>query len=121
MLKLCDPVRLGFEVDFCFSVDFVVGVQFLLKVNDRLVSLIESVSQGNHDVSLFDQKLLVAIYLGLVLFKHFSFSLNLFELLIVLISDGFLLLLEGLPELCSLFHFLSSVEHLRVHHPNLFF
>ena len=52
--KLLDPVVLDFHALLSVSVDTVVSFQLFLQLDDSLISLIQSASQSNHDVSLLE-------------------------------------------------------------------
>jgi len=72
-------------------VNSIVSIQFLLKLNDSLISLIQSGSQSNHNVSLLEKQLLVTIYLGFVFFDLGTLFLDFLELLLVFLTDEALL------------------------------
>lgn len=113
--QLLNPRLLALHARFSLQSDPVVSVQLLLQLNDRFVSFIQSRSQSNHDVALFEQELFVAVYLGLSLLNLVALSLDLIQFDFVLLSDPFLLLFQRRSELGGVLDFFTSVQHLRVH------
>lgn len=86
-----------------------------MKLNDCLVSFIQPAGQGDHDISLFQQQLLVSVHLLLVLFDLDPFLLYLLHLLVEFHSHYSLLLLQSISELRQVLYLLTTNEDLRVH------
>ena len=83
-LELFDSIVLKLHALFGISVDSVVCLQFFLKLNDCFVSLVQSRSQSDHDVTLLQQQLFVSVYLLLVFFDLNTLLFYLLHLLVVL-------------------------------------
>ena len=52
--KLFDSIVLDLHALLSVSVDAIVGFQLFLQLDDSLISLVQSASQSNHDVSLLE-------------------------------------------------------------------
>jgi len=118
-LKLLYPEILEFHALFCVSIYSIICFQLFLELDDRFVSLIESWCQCNHDISLFQEELLVSINLLFIFLDLDSFLLNFLHPLIIFLSDHFLSFFECISKLWSIFNFLSTHEKLTVHSSNL--
>lgn len=112
--QFLDPLALMVQDVVHLLLDVVIRIQFLLQLENRIVSLVQSCSQRDHDVPLLQQELLVLVRLRLVLLDLLSLLLQLLKFLLVLLPDDLILLLQRTLELRSLFHFLSSNQHLRL-------
>ena len=120
-LKLFDSVVFKLHALLSVSVDSVVCFEFFLELNDCFVSLVQSGSQSDHDVSLLEQKLLVAVNLLFVFFYLNTFLFDFLHFLIVLFAYHALSFFESVSKLRSVFHFLATNEELAVHGSDLLF
>jgi len=102
-------------------VNAIVCIQFFLELDNCFITLVETGGQRDHDVSLFQQQLLVSVDLGLVFFDLNTLALNLAKFCIVFLPDLLLLLLKRNSKLLCLFNLLSSSEHLPVQRFDLVF
>ena len=114
-LQLFYPVILDLHALFCISIDLIICFKLLLQLNNSFISFIESWSQCNHDVSLFEKKLFISVNLLLVFFNLDTFFFNFLHFNIVLLANKPLSFLKCWSELWSVFYLLSSNEHLTVH------
>lgn len=112
---MLDSRLLSLDARFGLQSNPVIGVKLFLQLNDCLVSLVEAAREGDHDISLLQQELLVAVHLGLALLDLGPLALNLIQFRLVLLPYTLLLLLERRPKLRSVFDLLSAGQNLRIH------
>lgn len=93
VLQLGYPGVHVFNAELGLHGDAVISVKLLLQLNNGLISFVEARREGNHDVSLLQQQVLVPVHLGLPLFDLVPLSLDLVEFDLVFLSDEALLLL----------------------------
>ena len=112
---MLDSRLLSLYARFGLQSNPVVSVKLFLQLNDCLVSLVEATRECNHDISLLQQELLVAVHLGLPLLNLSPLALNLIQFRLVLLPYTLLLFLQRRPELRSVFDFLTAGQNLRIH------
>lgn len=55
VLQLHGPHGFGFDDLLRLSMDSIISIKFFLELDDSLVSLVESGSESDHDVSLLEE------------------------------------------------------------------
>ena len=111
-LQLLYPCLFLEHIVLSFHRYLVECVKFLLQLDDCLISLVESAGQGNHDVSLLEEELLVPVDLGLTFLELVSLALYFTQLDFILLSDDTLLLLKSRSELRGVLDLFTSCKHL---------
>mmetsp|Transcript_75187 Transcript_75187/g.233246 ORF Transcript_75187/g.233246 Transcript_75187/m.233246 type:complete len:339 (-) Transcript_75187:10-1026(-) len=88
---ICSPSWPHQVLFFQLSDPPVTGVELVLQANDGLVTFVQPLREGDHDVALLQEELLVAAHLSLVLLDRRALSLQLEELCCILRADPLLL------------------------------
>lgn len=65
----------------------VICIKFLLKLNNGLISFIKTRGKCNHDVALFQKKLLISVDLCFLLFNLGPLTFHLLKLLLIFHPD----------------------------------
>ena len=53
-LQLLDPRLFSLDARLCLQSNPVIRIKLLLQLNNRLISLVQTTCQGNHDVPLLE-------------------------------------------------------------------
>jgi len=114
-LQLLDAVLLGVVFDFKVFPYFGEVFDFLLQRNDGFVSLVQTGSECDHDVALFEQQLLVAVDLDLFLLNDLLLLVQFIEFVFVLHLDEFGFFLQHDAELRGVLNFASADEEFGLH------
>jgi len=99
----------------------IVSIQLFLQLNDSFIPFIQPTGQSYHDISLFQQQLLITIHLSFIFFNLLSFFFQFIQPILILFSNQLLLLLYSIPKLWSIFYFPSSDQQLTIHISDPFF
>ena len=113
--ELLDSGLFTLDARLGLKCDPVVSIELLLQLDNALISFIQSAGQGNHNVSLFEKQLLVAVNLCLAFFDSLALTLDFVQLCFILLSDAFLLFFQGRAELRSVFDHFTTRQNLRSH------
>lgn len=114
-LELLDARLLTLYAWLGLESDSIVSIKLFLKLDDGLISLVQSRGQCYHDVPLLKEKLFVPVNLSLPFLNLSALSFNLIQFNLVLLSYSFLLFFKGGPKLGGILDFLASCQHLWVH------
>mmetsp|Transcript_4805 Transcript_4805/g.17980 ORF Transcript_4805/g.17980 Transcript_4805/m.17980 type:complete len:263 (+) Transcript_4805:1829-2617(+) len=99
----------------------IVCIELLLQLENNLVSFVETSSEGNHYVSLFEKQVFVAIHLSLVLLDGLTLTFQLIQLVTVDSMNALVFLLQQLTEHWCFLNLFTTNQELTLHERNLFF
>mmetsp|Transcript_1429 Transcript_1429/g.5627 ORF Transcript_1429/g.5627 Transcript_1429/m.5627 type:complete len:348 (-) Transcript_1429:1292-2335(-) len=100
------------ELFFQLALVAVVRVELVLKGHNLVVTLVEPLSEKDHDVPLLQQQLLVPVHLSFFFFHGLALLLKLMQLGVVLGADFLLVLLQGVAEGRGIRDSFSPSQHL---------
>ena len=112
LLELLYASLLAFDAGLSLEGNSVVSIELLLQLDDSFIALVQPASQGNHDVTLFQEKLFVAVDLSLSFLNLGPLTLDLRQLCFIFLPDSLLLFFKGCTELRRIFNLLTTRQDL---------